>query len=220
MADFSKYILNENRTREISQLRDVKMIESREDVATILAIYNELEKKGVESSRIQGIKTDGRDYYIILSNRKSFISFDIVSFIDSKYSSRKVTNANILLLFPPTLSRVGGRRGTSRGDIRDGVPKLLYKSKGLLINVPRDGDVILGRSKKRTNFCIEDNNDVSRVHCKVYYDKEEGCLKVDDLDSQNGTFINGSKMRKGELGASLLVGDTLSLAGVKFLISK
>jgi pSer/pThr/pTyr-binding forkhead associated (FHA) protein len=87
-----------------------------------------------------------------------------------------------------------------------------------MITVPRDAEVVIGRSSRRSNFVINGNGNVSRAHCKIFYDKREGCLKIEDCNSSHGTYVNGVAVRRG--GMYLEVGDTISLAGEKFLVSK
>jgi len=53
------------------------------------------------------------------------------------------------------------------------------------------------------------------LHARCIY--ENGKWFVEDLDSTNGTFVNGSKVEKG-FRALLNKGDTLTLSSVAVLI--
>jgi pSer/pThr/pTyr-binding forkhead associated (FHA) protein len=56
---------------------------------------------------------------------------------------------------------------------------------------------------------------VSRVHCRLTTDAE-GCLTVEDLESTNGTFVNGRRVRQ----AALVPGDRLRLGRVELVVEQ
>ncbi len=60
--------------------------------------------------------------------------------------------------------------------------------------LPKEG-LIIGRSVE-ADFILEDEW-ISRKHCKVIQDKKS--IKIIDLDSTNGTFIDGSQIQEAEL---------------------
>lgn len=53
---------------------------------------------------------------------------------------------------------------------------------------------------------------VSRKHCEL--SDEGGTLKIRDLDSSNGTFVNNKKVGEAELAA----GDVLNIGGYTFVV--
>jgi pSer/pThr/pTyr-binding forkhead associated (FHA) protein len=55
-------------------------------------------------------------------------------------------------------------------------------------------------------------SDVSRKHCRLIVNGET--IKVEDLGSSNGTYINGERIQQSELGA----GDTLQVGPVVFVV--
>ena len=55
---------------------------------------------------------------------------------------------------------------------------------------------------------------VSRVHCRLTAGATE--LEVVDLDSTNGTFVNGERIDR----ALLKIGDRLGVGKVEFLVSR
>jgi pSer/pThr/pTyr-binding forkhead associated (FHA) protein len=65
----------------------------------------------------------------------------------------------------------------------------------------------------RADFIV-DANLVSRVHCRLTAGAVE--LEVADLDSTNGTFVNGERVER----ASLKDGDRLGVGRVTFVVSK
>lgn len=56
-------------------------------------------------------------------------------------------------------------------------------------------------------------SDVSRLHCRLHIDN--GLVVVEDLESINGTFVNGARVRDTEIARP---GDRLSLGSVTFVI--
>jgi pSer/pThr/pTyr-binding forkhead associated (FHA) protein len=55
---------------------------------------------------------------------------------------------------------------------------------------------------------------VSRLHCQLT--ATDGSLAVKDLDSTNGTFVNGKRITS----AQILSGDRLQVGGVELRISR
>lgn len=56
---------------------------------------------------------------------------------------------------------------------------------------------------------------VSRVHCRLVADATDQ-LVVEDLESSNGTLVNGKKVSRSVLRA----GDTLTVGRVDFVVSR
>jgi Nif-specific regulatory protein len=75
--------------------------------------------------------------------------------------------------------------------------------------VPLDGgDTTIGRAADN-NVCIPDRS-VSRAHC-IIHRRDEGC-EIEDLDSFNGTFVNGLRVRTRALSD----GDTVAVGDIGF----
>ncbi len=55
---------------------------------------------------------------------------------------------------------------------------------------------------------------VSRLHCRLSAGATE--LQVDDLDSTNGTFVNGKRVKR----SSLKEGDRLGVGRVELVVSR
>lgn len=81
-----------------------------------------------------------------------------------------------------------------------------------------DGQTILGKSPTKANCVISSSAAVSRAHCRLTVD-DEGNLSVADLNSVNGTFVNGVRVEPG-YEARLSEGCTLRLADVEFRVAK
>jgi serine/threonine-protein kinase len=80
--------------------------------------------------------------------------------------------------------------------------------KGKAIPVPVGGTVIIGRDSS-TALPLRDTM-TSRMHCKIQ--AQEDGFYLTDLESMNGTFLNGEKVRelvKLEHGDLIKIGDTL-----------
>ena len=71
----------------------------------------------------------------------------------------------------------------------------------------------LGRAT-RADFIV-DASLVSRLHCRFTV-RPDGALEIQDLDSTNGTFVNGKKVERAELKD----GDELGIGRVKLKVSR
>ncbi|MCT4643258.1 MAG: AgmX/PglI C-terminal domain-containing protein [Bacteriovoracaceae bacterium] len=91
--------------------------------------------------------------------------------------------------------------------------KLTPKSNvGVKGNILSNGRVLVGRAQS-CELYIDDSN-VSSVHAVV--EVQNGRAKVFDMNSKNGTFINGKKVVVAELS----VGDEIRFANVDFILEK
>ncbi len=73
----------------------------------------------------------------------------------------------------------------------------------------------IGRERRRVDYCISNNTSVGRSHAKLV--NNNGSVCVVDLDSKNGTFVNGVKCAPN-VSVPLHSGDTLTLADEDFEI--
>ncbi len=72
---------------------------------------------------------------------------------------------------------------------------------------------VIGRERRKVDYCIEDNSNVSRTHCKLV--NNNGEVSVVDLRSGNGTYVNGVKCSPNA-SITLNTGDSLVLADEEF----
>lgn len=94
--------------------------------------------------------------------------------------------------------------------------RMLYlKRKKTGQSIPiRQGTFIMGKNPQDTDYCITDNQTVSRKHAVLY--EKNGSWYVDDLDSLNGTYVNGSRIVSGS-AVRLKNGDEIALSDESFL---
>jgi two-component system, NtrC family, response regulator AtoC len=79
----------------------------------------------------------------------------------------------------------------------------------LTLRLPSGAIKTLGRTA-RADFIV-DAALVSRIHCRLTADRSHQ-LVVEDLESTNGTMVNGQKIDR----AVLKIGDTLQVGRVAF----
>lgn len=71
----------------------------------------------------------------------------------------------------------------------------------------------IGTAKNNLGYSLT-NAVISRYHAKI--DKEENSFIITDLDSTNGTFVNGRKLNANE-NMEIKQGDTVSFANINFI---
>jgi len=74
---------------------------------------------------------------------------------------------------------------------------------------------VIGKKSSEVDGAVTVSSRISRVHCRIL--QQDGGWYAKDLNSMNGTFINGIRLSSGE-PAVLRDGDTLKLADVRFHI--
>lgn len=76
----------------------------------------------------------------------------------------------------------------------------------------REGENVLGRSRSRCDISFPDVSYISGTHALITV--TAGRVKVKDLESRNGTFVNGSKISETEV----FEGDIIALEKIRFLL--
>lgn len=76
---------------------------------------------------------------------------------------------------------------------------------------------IIGKSQTLADFCIADNQTVSRKHAMLF--EENGGWYIDDLNSLNGTCVNGTKVVPGQ-AVKLNGGDEITMSDEAFLVQE
>ncbi len=75
------------------------------------------------------------------------------------------------------------------------------KNKPVEREIEQHGMVVIGRSNKAD--VVLDDPKISGVHCRIHFKKDK--LELTDLDSKNGTYINGIKLETSKV----YIGDTI-----------
>ncbi len=77
--------------------------------------------------------------------------------------------------------------------------------------MPIEDYIVVGRKKEVCHVVIDDDS-VSKKHCEFSY--SDGQYYVRDLDSANGTFVNGDKVDKRRLRS----GDKIRIGRSTYLV--
>ncbi len=84
------------------------------------------------------------------------------------------------------------------------------------LSVTGSGSTLLGRSPNAgTVLALNEYSGVSRVHARL--EMRDGALFVSDLESRNGTWINGRRLASGQ-PHELRAGDVLNLGRTRFIV--
>lgn len=78
----------------------------------------------------------------------------------------------------------------------------------------RDLPMTIGKKKEQVTLYLSDLS-VSRIHCKIF--EEEGKIVIMDLESTNGTYLNGIKLNKQEK-QEIVKNDEILIGKVKLLV--
>ena len=84
---------------------------------------------------------------------------------------------------------------TVRFSEQDMTGRLYGRDRGNRIDL-RTLPLTVGKAPAYSDVVLADPS-VSRVHARIYKG-EDGCIEIRDLDSTNGTYINGEKMEPNE----------------------
>lgn len=75
-------------------------------------------------------------------------------------------------------------------------------------------DFVIGRSEKYSDGVVPDNKMIGRKHCRIRF--IQNSYYLEDLDSKNGTFINGNRVI-GTMSKAIASNDVIRLANVEFV---
>ena len=89
---------------------------------------------------------------------------------------------------------------------------LIRKKNGEVITISAN-EFIIGKERRRVNYCIADNNSISRAHAKIVTRGNDHYAV--DMNSTNFTFVNGTKLGSGQEHI-LKSGDKIKLADEEF----
>ena len=91
----------------------------------------------------------------------------------------------------------------------------LMTETGHVLYVIRDNSCVIGKKEDEVDLFMDDEG-ISRMHARVFRDGED--YYIEDLNSTNGTFKNGLRLKPYEQ-KKLLKGDEIKLAARKIIFS-
>ena len=89
---------------------------------------------------------------------------------------------------------------------------LIRKSNNEVITINKP-EFVIGKERRRVDYCISDNNSVSRTHAKVRV--RSGKCYLTDLGSTNCTYVNDVKLSPNQ-ELELKSGDKIKISDVEF----
>jgi len=78
-----------------------------------------------------------------------------------------------------------------------------------------EDEFVIGQKAELVDGVIDFNRTVSRRHCKVSF--KAGQYYVEDLNSSNGTYLNGAGIESGK-AAAIKIGDYIRIANMDFIV--
>ena len=75
------------------------------------------------------------------------------------------------------------------------IPHFVRKSTGEIINITKP-EFVIGKSKTKADYAIENNSAISREHCIVV--QRDGVNYIKDNNSTNHTYVNGVELQPGK----------------------
>ena len=224
------YILNEE-LENYPNLVEVDRLNTNEDIATMLDTFQKVREE-VGYERISSVLKDEDNFYHFVLDGGT--PFNLYSFINNSIKGDiRVSCINANLLYPLNLSR-GVKELTKVEESVDfdeeEVPTgfldeplvltiekyyLLRVSDNSRIDIPNEG-MTVGRSSQKSDCVVKGNTNIGRAHCSIFF--EDGNLKVRDLSSLNGTYVNTVKVTSDDV--VLKENDILLLADEKFIVGK
>ena len=75
------------------------------------------------------------------------------------------------------------------------IPHFIRKSTGEVINITKP-EFVIGKSKTKADYTIENNSAISREHCTVI--QRDGVNYIKDNNSTNHTYVNGVELQPGK----------------------
>lgn len=89
---------------------------------------------------------------------------------------------------------------------------LIRKSSNQRIPINKP-EFIIGKERRRVDYCIENNNSISRTHARIRV--RGGQCFIADLGSTNATFVNGSKLTPNQ-EVAIKKGDKIKISDEEF----
>ena len=206
----------ENRERNPYSESSFEYLEDRE-VKEKNSFLTDITKKTEEET----INKDGRKFFVLFLPAVAFLSFSFLPMINVflKISCRAFSILFFVFSFATFLAKENTKIKKETEDLEEiqmqevdiGIKetvffdscdneeylKLQWKERGRKKQfVLKDFPCTVGKMKEEVSLCISDIS-VSRIHCKFV--EKEGKPAILDMNSTNGTFLNGLPVKAGEI---------------------
>lgn len=181
---------------------------TKEVGATILDVYSKALESNVDMSGVSRVVVNPEGNILFIKSDDE--ELDLLSYLNAKWSLGSVNCASARYIFPERMSVGVFDYCESTNDmddesatelIDDNDDLLLGRDKYLVymkdeVRLPfTESGTVIGRSSSQSDFVIHGNGSITKAHCKIYL--EDGKAMIQDLNSSNGTYINGKRMPKG-----------------------
>jgi len=108
--------------------------------------------------------------------------------------------------------------------VLDNAPKLKHEvilegvkmERPVMFRIGED-EFVIGQKPKLVDGVIDFNRTVSRKHCKVFF--EAGEYYLEDLNSSNGTHLNGTRIEPGK-AVTIKNGDYIRISNMDFIVKE
>jgi|GEM_PF-7053489 len=203
----------DDKTVVFDQSEVVANIEQHEEIAAVE------ESPGMESSLLQEEVVEDKSEIFETSAEDNLLEDDqpeseLEEFSFNNFDSEEVSESS----FSKDISVPEEKASGDRTQIFQHFKQYILKISGPEIStqeyVFEQDFVVVGRSQSKCHIVLDDG-DVSSIHAK--FALEEGNLFIEDLNSSNGVYVNGEKVRKSLIieGDEILIGSISFLVGVR-----
>jgi len=172
----------------------------------------QVEAVGMNPNHAKLIK-DGDNYSLVVENPASIVTVNgrLVK------GSKEVREGDLMIIAQVHCKIEGNNAAEEKDDnrtrIRMALPKYILRGvSGVYFGktFPLRGKTSLGRHSDNDIFVNVDG--ISRKHAEITVLADS--LQVEDMDSSNGTYVNGEQVKKQEVK----IGDEIKLDNIRFLI--
>ena len=132
---------------------------------------------------------------------------------DGRSSSRNMNNSM------QGRERVQNNRKTNKGinrTINATIRLISDKESGEIELIVDKEEFTIGKNFNVVDGFIPHNEGISRVHCKIIYDR--GGYHIVDMGSLNGTYVNGARIPVKSM-VPISVGDKIGIANIEFVVA-
>lgn len=205
MDEFMKLIFPHKEHKDFELLGDSFTIGSSEESSI------RIEAVGMSPNHARLAK-DGDNYSLVVENPASIVTVNgrLVK------GSKEVREGDLMIIAQVHCKLEGDKveeKDDNRTRIRMALPKYILRGvSGVYFGktFPLRGKTSLGRHSDNDIFVNVDG--ISRKHAEITV--LEDSLQVEDMDSSNGTFVNGEQITKQKVD----IGDEIKLDNIRFLI--